>query len=75
MVLCLLAFCRRRLPAAYSCMAAALLVCDVCRRYSSEGRGYGVVLGCAAGALLCWQFAVDGRRRKLVIPMLALASR
>jgi Dolichyl-phosphate-mannose-protein mannosyltransferase len=71
MVICLLAFCRRRLPAAYS-MAAALLACYVCRYYSSEGRCYGVVLGCAAGALLCWQFAVEERRRILVIPLFAV---
>lgn len=71
MVLCLLAFCRRRLPAVYS-WAAALLGCSACLEYSIEGRGYGVVLGCAAGALLCWQAAVEGRRRILAIPLLAL---
>ena len=71
MIICLLAFCRRRLPAAYS-MAAALLACDACLTYSIEGRSYGVLLGCAAGALLCWQSAVDGRRRNLAIPLLAL---
>ncbi|MGO9303380.1 MAG: hypothetical protein ACLP3R_06705 [Candidatus Korobacteraceae bacterium] len=71
MIICLLAFCRRRLPAAYS-MAAALLACDACLVYSIEGRCYGVVLGCAAGALLCWQSAVDGRRRIIAIPLFAL---
>lgn len=70
MVVCLLMFCRRRLPAVYS-WAAALLACHVCLRYSTEGRGYGVVLGCAACALLCWQAAVEGRRRILAIPLLA----
>jgi len=71
MVLCLLAFCRRRLPAAYSAVAA-LLACNACLGYSTEGRCYGVVLCCAAGALLCWQSAVDGTRRILAIPLLAL---
>jgi hypothetical protein len=71
MIICLLAFCRRRLPTAYS-MAAALLACDACLLYSVEGRSYGVVLGCAAGALLCWQAAVDGRHRHLTIPLFAL---
>ena len=71
MLLCLLAFCRRRLPAAYA-MAAALLASDACLAYSIEGRSYGVVLGCAAGALLCWQSAIDGRRRTLAIPLFAL---
>jgi Dolichyl-phosphate-mannose-protein mannosyltransferase len=70
MLVCLLWFCRRRLPAAYS-LAAALLTCEACLEYSTEGRGYGVVLGCSAGALLCWQSAVDGRRRVLTLPLLA----
>jgi hypothetical protein len=70
MVICLLAFCRRRLPATYS-LCAALLVCSVCLYLSTEGRSYGVVLGCAAGALLCWQAAIEGRRRAVAIPLLA----
>ncbi len=70
MVLCLLAFCRRRLPAIYS-FIAALLACDACLFYSTDGRAYGLVLGCAAGALLCWQTAAEGRRRGLAIPLLA----
>jgi hypothetical protein len=70
MVLCLLAFCRRRLPAVYS-FISVLLACTTCLSYSTEGRGYGVVLGCTAGALLCWQAAADGRRRILAIPLLA----
>lgn len=60
MVLCLLAFCQRRLSAVYA-FVAALFACDACLMYASEGRGYGIVLGCAAGALLCWQMATDGR--------------
>jgi len=39
--------------------------------YSTEGRPYGVVLCCAAGALLCWQTASDGLWRSLSIPLLA----
>ncbi|MGO9239296.1 MAG: hypothetical protein ACLQBJ_00670 [Bryobacteraceae bacterium] len=70
MVLCLFAFCRRRLPAVYS-FIAALLACDACLFYSTDGRAYGLVLGCAAGALLCWQTAAEGRRRGLAIPLLA----
>lgn len=70
MVLCLLAFCRRRLPALYS-LVAVLLACNACLEYSTEGRCYGLVLCCAAGALLCWQTAADGRRRIVAIPLLA----
>ena len=70
MIVCLLAFCRRRLPAVYS-LIAALLACNASSMYSVEGRGYGVVLGCAAGALLCWQLAAEGKRRAVALPLLA----
>lgn len=71
MIVCLLAFCRRLLPAVYS-LVAVMLACRATLEYASEGRGYGVVLGCAAGALLCWQAAAEGRRRAMVIPVLAV---
>ena len=71
MALCLAAFCRRRLPAVYA-LIVSLLVCDTCLYYSTEGRAYGLVLGCAAGALLCWQAAIDGRHRGLAITLLAV---
>lgn len=71
MILCLLAFCRRRLPATYS-FIAALFACDSCLYYSTEGRPYGVVLGCAAGALFSWQSAIDGRHRVAAKTMLGL---
>jgi hypothetical protein len=71
MVLGVLIFARRRMPAIYSYIGA-LLVCDVCLYYSTEGRAYGLVLGCAAGALVFWQLAVDGCRRALFIPLYAL---
>jgi hypothetical protein len=71
MIVCLLAFCRRRLPAAYS-FIASLLACEACLYYSSDGRSYGIVLGCAAGALLCWQTAAEGRRRGAAITLFAL---
>ena len=71
MVLCLLAFCRRRLPAIYSFVAAALL-CDACLWYATEGRGYGIVLGCSAGALLSWQVATEDRRTGLAVTLLAV---
>lgn len=70
MILCLLAFCHRRLPAAYA-LIASLLACDACLFYATDGRSYGIVLGCAAGALLCWQTAAEGRRRGLCITLLA----
>jgi hypothetical protein len=71
MIVCLLAFCRRRLPAVYS-LLASLLAGVACLYYSTEGRGYGILLCGAAGALLCWQVAADGRRRVLAPVLLAL---
>ncbi len=67
MLLCLPAFCRRRMPASYA-MAATLVACIMSLAYSNEGRGYGIILGCAAGALFCWQLAIEGRRKYLALP-------
>ena len=64
MMVCLWAFCRRRLPAAFA-FAATLLTFERGLYFATEGRAYGLVLGCAAGALLCWQMAAEGRRRSL----------
>ena len=61
MMVCLWAFCRRRLPAAFA-FAATLLTFERGLYFATEGRAYGLVLGCAAGALLCWQMAAEGRR-------------
>jgi hypothetical protein len=72
MLVCLLAFCRRRLPPAF-CLIAALLACDACFYYSTEGRPYGPMLGCAAAALLCWQTAASGSRRGFAVVGLALS--
>jgi hypothetical protein len=71
MLLCLWAFCRRRLPAAFA-FAASLLTFERGLYFATEGRPYGLVLGCAAGALLCWQMAAEGRRRGLTIALLAI---
>jgi hypothetical protein len=70
MLLCLWAFCRRRLPPVYA-FAAALLACERTQYYAIEGRAYGVVLGCAAAALLCWQMAAEGCHRTWALLLLA----
>ena len=64
MALCLLIFCSRFLPRAFA-LTAVIVTCDAARYYATEGRGYGLLLGAAAGALLAWQSAADGRRRAL----------
>ncbi len=61
MMLGLFAFCRKRVSTLYA-LIASMLACEVCRYYSTEGRSYGAVLGCAAWALVCWQ-GVQGPRR------------
>jgi hypothetical protein len=61
MMLGLFAFCRKRVSTPYA-LIAAMLACEVCRYYSTEGRSYGAVLGCAAWALVCWQDAQGPRR-------------
>ena len=66
----LLVFCRRILPPVFA-LAAVILVCDSCRYFATEGRGYGVLLGATAGALLAWQSAATGRRRTLSLIALA----
>jgi len=71
MVLCLLSFCRRRMPGVYA-LAASLTACDASRYYATEGRGYGIVMCGAAGALLSWQAAAEGRRRMPSIAMLTI---
>jgi uncharacterized membrane protein len=66
-----LAFCRRRMPAVYA-LAAAMMCLVACRYYATEARAYGVVLGCAAGALLSWQAVSENRRRGPFSVLLAL---
>lgn len=71
MVVFLLAFCRRRLPAVYA-FAAALLACNAFLYYSTEGRSYGLIMFFAAGALFFWQATADGSRTVVTIPLLAV---
>jgi hypothetical protein len=73
MMVCLWAFCRHRLPAAFA-FAATLLTFERGLYFATEGRAYGLVLGCAAGALLCWQMAAEGRRRAWALTLLAFCS-
>ena len=62
MLLAVLAFCHRRLPATYAFVAALLLTLTT-GFYATEGRCYGLVLGLAAGALFSWQSAGETKLR------------
>jgi hypothetical protein len=71
MLLCVLGFCRGRMPRSYAFLAAFLAGIE-CSYYATEGRCYGMVLGFAAAALLCWRGAIESRFRSLSIAGLAL---
>ena len=70
MMICVLAVCRRRLAAIYA-VIAMMFVWNTSLYYASEGRSYGMVLGCGGIALLSWQMATERRRRPLAITLFA----
>lgn len=59
--LCLIAFVSRHLPPAYGLLAALLAVVSGAYPYAYEARPYGLTIGLAALALLCWQRAEHAR--------------
>jgi hypothetical protein len=71
MFLALMAFYQRRLPASYA-FGAGLLTCNAVLYYATEARPYALVLGFAAGALLCWQRIADDVHRRAYQAGLAL---
>jgi len=58
---CMIAFVSRHLPAVYGLLAALILLTSRAYWFAYEARPYGMVLGLAAAALLCWQRADDLR--------------
>ena len=58
---CLIAFVSRHLPPAYGLLAALLAVVSGAYPYAYEARPYGLTIGLAAFALLCWQRAEHSR--------------
>lgn len=42
-------------------------------RYASQARGYGLVMGFTALAVLCWLNVTENRHRKVFLPLLALS--
>jgi hypothetical protein len=51
---CIFVFVRHRLPAVFA-MIASLTALRLVWPYVSEGRAYGITLGCIGVALVCWQ--------------------
>jgi hypothetical protein len=72
MGVCLIIFVSRHAPAAYGLMAALIALVSGAYPYAYEARPYGIELGLAALALLCWQRA-EGTRTTLWAVALSLA--
>jgi hypothetical protein len=51
----------------------SLLAFNSLRSAGNEGRSYGLILGCCAVSLFCWQAASAGRRRTVSVVLLAAA--
>ena len=73
MSLCLFVVVSRRSSAAYGLVAMVLPLVTHALYYATEARPYGLVLGCAALSLLCWQSVADDRRRILSLAGLSAA--
>jgi len=73
MCLCLFRFVSRRSPALYGFAAMLFPLVTKASSYAFEARPYGLVLGFAGLALICWQSATEGRYRKLSLVGLAVS--
>ncbi len=71
MCLCVFWFVRRRTSALVAAVAMAMPLVTTAYDYAYEARGYGLVLGGSAMALLSWQSA-QGRQRGIALAGLAL---
>jgi hypothetical protein len=65
MFLCVYVFLRRRLPATYPLIGMAFPMLTFAWQYAFEARAYGIWMGAAALALVCWQAAAENRGRPL----------
>jgi hypothetical protein len=73
MSVCLFRFVAKRTNAVYGFVAMLFPWITGARRYAYEARAYGLVLGFSALALLCWQSACEGKRRRLALAGLTLS--
>lgn len=71
--ICLYFFVRRRSDVLHGLMTMMLPVFTYSGTHATWARGYGLMLGSAAAALLCWQLATEGIRRSLTVPALAVS--
>ncbi len=63
MMLCSFVFMRRRYPAAYAFAMVLLLMSLPMLDYAVFAKSYALEFGGVAFAMMCWQSAMDGRRR------------
>jgi Dolichyl-phosphate-mannose-protein mannosyltransferase len=74
MTVCVFLFVERRSSPLYGLVAAIFPIATIAYGYAYEARAYGLVLGCSAAALLCWQVAAEGsRHRRLAIVGIAVS--
>jgi hypothetical protein len=70
---CIFGFVARRAGVCYGLAAMLLPAATQSFRYAFEARSYGLLLGCTGLAMLCWQSAALGERRRWSLPGLALS--
>ena len=73
MAVCLYLFLRRRLPWPFAIAGMLLAALSAAGRYSYEARPYALVLALAGIALVAWQAAAEGRRRRVALVAIAVA--
>ena len=73
MALCLYVYLSRRLPRPFAIAAMLLTVLTAAGRYSYEARPYALMLALAGIALVAWQAAAEGRRRRTALIALTVA--
>ncbi len=69
---CAFSFLRRRLGPLYAALGVLIVVSST-YPFATEGRSYGLTLGCVALALFSWQAAAEGRRRTVALSVLLLS--
>lgn len=73
MCVCLFFYVRRRSDPLFGFVALLLPLFTYTAWDATWARGYGLLLGFSAAALLCWQLAADNIRRPLTLPALTLS--
>jgi hypothetical protein len=73
MSVCLYLFVARRCSRAYAVLAMLFPLATAAYPHAYNARPYGLLLGCCGLALVCWQSAAEGRRRRLSLLGLALS--